>query len=216
MKDLPIAVIGAGGHARVVLQALRSAQASVVTLTDLHPQNFPAGLDGCPVITDEELLSRYSHNEILIACGVAAISPAVPDHVRRKVVQRFTALGYRITQVIHSHACVANIVRIDQGVQIHAGAVIQPGVTLGAHAIVNTGTTVDHDCQIGEFTHLAPGVTLSGNVTVMEGAHIGTGAKVIQGVTIGRFAMVAAGACVVSDVADDTVVMGVPARVVSR
>jgi sugar O-acyltransferase (sialic acid O-acetyltransferase NeuD family) len=214
--ELPVAIIGAGGHARVVLQALRTMNATVVALTDLHPERFPDGLDGCVVMSDDELLRRYSRNEISIAYGVASITAATHDHPRRKIVQRFSGYGYKSIQIIHSHACISYAVSMAAGVQIHAGAVIQPGVQLGEHAIVNTGVTVDHDCQIEAYTHLAPGVTLSGNVTVHEGAHIGTGASVIQGITIGRFAVVAAGACVVRDVADNTVVMGVPARTVGR
>ncbi|MCA9010688.1 MAG: acetyltransferase [Planctomycetaceae bacterium] len=212
MIEVPVAIIGAGGHARVVLQALRTMHVTVVALTDLHPENFPDGLDGCAVISDDELVRRYSCDEVMLACGVGSVTAATEDQLRRRIVRRFERQGYRSAQILHSNACIADTVSLAPGVQIHAGAVVQPGVTLEEHVIINTGATVDHDCRIGPFAHLAPGVTLSGNVTVHEGAHIGTGANVIQGITIGRFAIVAAGACVVRDVAANTVVMGVPAR----
>lgn len=216
MTATQVAIIGCGGHARVVLHALRSTNVSVLTLTDLTPENFPHGLDGCPVIRDEELLERYPCDRVSLAYGVGSISAVGDAHPRRRIVDRFRRHGYSAATVVHAAAYVADGVLLDQGAQIHAGAVIQPGVSVGACAIVNTRASVDHDCCIGPFVHIAPGATLSGNVTVKEGAHVGTGASVIQGVTIGRCATVAAGACVVRDVADHSLVMGVPARVVAR
>ena len=62
----------------------------------------------------------------------------------------------------------------------------------------------------------APGATLAGSVKVGTGSHIGCGATVIQSVSIGRNAIVGAGAVVTADVADNAVVVGVPARILQR
>ena len=181
-------------------------------LTEKEPQDFPEGLDGCVVCSDDKLLADFSGDQINLALGVGSVSPVGSDHLRRRIVARLIQSGYKFPPVTHSSAWVADTAVIGRGAQIHAGAVVQPGAVIGDFAIVNTGATVDHDCRVGQFAHLAPGVTVSGDVEVGEGSHIGTGASVIQGVQIGREVMVAAGAVVVSNLEDYSVVMGVPAR----
>lgn len=55
---------------------------------------------------------------------------------------------------------------------------------------------------------------LAAPVTVNDGCWIGAGALILPGVTIGEGAVVAAGSVVTTDVAEDTIVGGVPARVI--
>lgn len=56
--------------------------------------------------------------------------------------------------------------------------------------------------------------TVSKPIIVKKNAWIATGATVVPGVTIGENAVVAAGAVVTKDVLANTVVAGVPARVI--
>jgi len=51
---------------------------------------------------------------------------------------------------------------------------------------------------------------------VKKGASIGSSATILCGVTIGKNAIVGAGAVVTKDVPDNTVVAGVPAKVVKN
>ncbi len=212
MAGKPIAVIGAGGHGRVVMHALRSIGRQVVCLTDRLPKEFPDGVDGTLVTTDDRLLDRYRSDDVELAIGVGSVGPVGTGHVRRRIVERMATHGYTFPSVVHNSAWVADSAILGQGVQIHAGAVVQPGVIIEEFAIVNTGATVDHDCHLGAYVHAAPGATLSGDVVVAEGAHVGTGASVIQGIRVGAEAMVAAGAVVVRDVDAAERVAGVPAR----
>lgn len=53
-----------------------------------------------------------------------------------------------------------------------------------------------------------------GKVHIKKNAWIGAGATILPGVTVGENAVVAAGAVVSKDVPDNTVVAGVPARVI--
>ena len=210
--DKPVAVIGAGGHGRVVLHALCSAGRHVIHLTDLEPQRFPEGIDGVPVCSDDELLRKFQPDEIELALGVGSVGPIAEDHIRRKIVDRMQSSGYEFPVFVHQAAWVAESVTLQQGVQIHAGAIVQPGSNIGAFGIINTGATIDHDCSLAEFVHVAPGAVLSGDVTIGEGTHVGAGATVIQGIHIGTESLIAAGAVVVRNVEDHCRVIGVPAR----
>jgi acetyltransferase-like isoleucine patch superfamily enzyme len=93
-----------------------------------------------------------------------------------------------------------------------AGSVVGPNSTVGRFCIVNTCASIDHDNVLEDGVNLSPGVHFAGDVICREDAFIGTGASAIPGVRIGRRAVVGAGATVITDVPDDTTVVGTPAR----
>jgi acetyltransferase EpsM len=95
-----------------------------------------------------------------------------------------------------------------------AGAVINPGASIGANGIVNTCASVDHECVLGDAVHICPGARLAGNVTVGAGTMIGVGAAVRDRVKIGAGCVIGAGAAVVGDIPDRSLAVGVPARVI--
>lgn len=208
----PIIVLGGGGHAKVVIEALLRSGAQLLGVTDADPARHGSTLLGVPVLGDDAVVLTQRPEAVLLANGLG--STGLPQR-RREIFERFSALGYVFISVVHPSAVVSSEVTLGEGAQIMAGAVLQPGCRIGANSIVNTRAAVDHDCLIGAHVHLAPGVTLSGSVTVGELTHIGTGATVIQGIAIGPRAVVAAGAVVVANIAPATTVRGVPARVVT-
>lgn len=202
---MTVILLGCGGHAAVVADALRTMGTPVTAIVGPEPPT--GGLADLPYWGGEEVLQNWQGAPPSLANGIGGLRP---ENARRRVFERLQA--FRFPPVVHAAAIVAADVHLDAGCQIMAGAVIQPGTRLGANALVNTGACVDHDCVIGPHVHLAPGSVLSGGVTVGEGSHVGTGATVIQQVRIGVGCTVAAGAVVVCDVADGITVMGVPAR----
>jgi UDP-perosamine 4-acetyltransferase len=209
---LPVIVVGAGGHARVLVEALRCVGARIIGCSGqemTRPTTLPFDvgfLDGDDAILD------YSPGSVYLVNGIGTVDSTSR---RAALFQQFKAKGYRFTQVVHPSAVVASEVALGEGVQIMAGAIVQPSTSIGANSLINTRASVDHDCDIGPHVHVAPGAILSGGVRVGRGAHIGTGATVIQGVTIGEGSLVAAGATVIESVPDHVTVSGLPARIMS-
>lgn len=132
------------------------------------------------------------------------------NEIRKKLAIHLAGLEW--VNAIHPWSSIHSTARLGAGTVVCAGAVVQPGVTIGDHCIVNTGATVDHDCKVGDYAHLAPGVHLAGCVKINDGAFLGISACAIPGVRIGEWARVAAGSVVTKDILPFAVVAGVPAR----
>jgi UDP-perosamine 4-acetyltransferase len=206
----PIVGVGAGTHAKSLLEAIHSAaEYEAVALVDDRPDR--AGeLLGVPVVSDVGALERLRSDGVRHGfVGVGGIEDSGP---RQRVFERLREAGFELPPIIHSSAVVSSWARLGTGAQILALAALNADAEIGDGAIVNTGAIVEHDCRIGAHAHIAPGARLAGLVTVGSGAHVGIGAVVIEGVRIGAGALVAAGAVVLQDVEDGVRVAGVPAR----
>ena len=95
---------------------------------------------------------------------------------------------------------------------IMAGAVVNPGASVGKGCIVNTCSSVDHDCRVGDYVHIAVGAHLCGTVAVGEGTWIGAGSTVSNNVSVCGECMIGAGAVVVRDITEAGTYLGVPAK----
>lgn len=204
--ELPVIVIGGGGHAKVLVSTLLLCQRRVLGFVD--PNLALPPLLGISNLGNDSAVFNHPPDKVELVNGVGSVGCS---RNRQDVYDRFVERQYRFATVIHPSAVVAPEVEIQNGVQIFAGAVVQAGSRLGVNVIINTGARVDHDCIIESHAHVAPGATLCGAVHVGSGAHIGAGATVIQGVRIGAGSVVGAGTLVIRDVAQGVTVVGVPA-----
>ena len=78
--------------------------------------------------------------------------------------------------------------------------------------IINSGAIIEHDCTIGDFSHISPPTTLCGGVTVGALCHIGDGTSVKNGITIHDQIVVGCANAVVSDLCKTGTYVGVPAK----
>jgi UDP-perosamine 4-acetyltransferase len=205
-----VVLVGAGGHARSILEALAGGEIEVVACTDPQPRLHGTDLDGVPVVGGDERLPALLRDGVKGA--VIALGATGDNGPRARLYEEVAALGFAMPVVRSPSAIVARNAAVAAGSVLLTGAIVGPGTRLGRNVIVNTGAVVEHDCAIGDHAHVASGAVLGGAVSVGEGAHVGLGATVRQGIAIARKAVVGAGAVVVADVAEGAVVVGVPAR----
>jgi len=194
----PVVILGGGGHARVVIDALRRAGYTIAGVVDPKPDVEETLPEDIPWLGAD--LSKARPGDVLLAIGVGSIDVG-ENNPRPAVFAEAKTAGFEVLSFQHPSAIVAEDVELGEGTQVMAGAILQPGVHTGVNCIVNTGASLDHDCWIGDHVHIAPGVVLSGTVAVGDGCHLGTGAIVIQNIRIGAGAMIGAGAVVTKDVA---------------
>lgn len=209
--NTPCIILGSGGHARVLIDAVRLSKIwQIVAALDSNPARHGQLVDGVPIVGDNEQLAD------LFAAGVRhailGIGGTGDNTRRRAIAEHVVQLGFLLAGVTHPSAIVSATAQVDDSAQILAGAIIGPSATIGRGVLINTRAVIEHDSTIGDYAHISPGAVLSGGVHVGEMAHIGAGAAVRQGVNIGLRAIVGLGAAVVDDVPADITVVGVPAR----
>jgi serine O-acetyltransferase len=139
------------------------------------------------------------------------VSDAFCAQVLYRAKARLQALGVPILpRVAHRLAVALAQVCIDDSV------VVEPGVYIAHGQIV-----VDGSVDIGAGVVLFPWVTIGRRdgdprgPTIARGVRVGTGAQIVGPVMIGAEARIGANAVVVTDVAPDTTVVGAPARPVT-
>jgi sugar O-acyltransferase (sialic acid O-acetyltransferase NeuD family) len=135
---------------------------------------------------------------------------------RAAIFSQLIAHGLSPVTAIHSSAWVAETATIGRGCQILGMAAVSEHARLGDACIVNTNASVDHDCSLGTGVHIMPGATVAGEVTIGDFGSVGSNATVLPRVRIGNGAIVGAGAVVTRDVSDDQVVVGCPARQLTK
>ena len=207
-----VVIFGCGGFGREVLQIVRDLQA---TGLDWRCAGFlvdpgfatPLALKGLPVTSDLSHFGNAADLRVLVAIG----NPAS----RKRVVERLQRLGVTdFPTIVHPRAWIGENVQLGQGVVICAGALLTTDIKIDAFSHVNIGASIGHDAGLGAYCTLSPGVHLSGGVTVADEVELGSGAVLIPGVRLGARCVIGAGAVVVTDIAADSLAVGVPAKVI--
>ncbi len=200
-------VIGAGGHARPVLDAALEAGFVVRGVVDLSYHGQTEEILGCAVIGGIEMLEeRHEARAAAVAIG--------DNGQRREWFTRLAAEGWDLPSIVHPRAVVSRHAELGCGVFINAGAVINAGAAVGDNTIVNTGAVIDHESVVGAHSHVGPGAQLAGRVQVGQQTFVGIGATVIERIRIGDEVMIGAGAAFIRAVADGATVVGVPGRAI--
>lgn len=195
-----LSLLGAGGHAKVVCDAVFGD--AIIAMYD-----DDVALKG-------KFLLGYVVNVPIgdITAVRQPVHVAVGDNrARKRLGEAVMEAGKRLHTVIHRCAVVSAHALIADGVFIAARAVVAPDASIGRGAIINHGAVVDHDCEVEAWAHIAPNAVLGGDVRIGEGCLIGSGAVVLPGVSVGEWAVVGAGAVVTKPVPARATTVGVPA-----
>jgi sugar O-acyltransferase (sialic acid O-acetyltransferase NeuD family) len=205
LETMRVAVAGAGGHAKVVADALLAVgEDEFVGFLDDDRSLWDSRLLGYPVRGPIAAWSTGVVDRIVVAVG--------DNGQRKRLFEQLVDSGATLMSVVHPRAVIGTDVRLGRGVVVLAGAIVNSGSSIGDDVILNTACSVDHDNDIGAHVHVAPGVHTAGNVRIGDGAFVGIGASVLPDVAIGEWAVVGAGAVVTHDVRGGATVVGVPAR----
>lgn len=197
-----VLLVGAGGHAKVVIEALLSGG------------SVPFVCDQNKALLGELILGQFT---------IQALDqwPSLPcnfhicignSDVREALSATAVAHGKMPYSIVHPAAVVSSFASVGAGSFVAANATVAAEAVIGEHCIINHAAVVDHDSHVGSFSHIAPNATLCGGVSLGQGCTVGAGATILPGVSIGDRVVVGAGSVVSADIEGHQVVCGVPAR----
>ena len=202
-----LAIVGASGHGKVVADIAEQLGFIVKFYDDAYPNK--AYIEHWPIHgTCADLIALNNKNTTLSNDAVVAIGN---NEIRQQKIQLLKQNRFNLITLIHPTAVISQYATIAQGSVVFAGAIINAFANIGVGCIVNTSAIIEHDCIIGDFTHICPNVALAGGVTVGSRSWVGIGSQVKQLITIGDNCLIGAGSTVVKNIPDNVTAFGSPA-----
>ena len=195
-----IILIGGSGHAKVIIDCIRSAGADVFGVLD-DSILAETRVHGVPVLGKTDEYDKYCDHPFLMAIG--------NNKIRRALAEK---MNVKWATVVHPRAVVSDSANLGEGTVVMPNAVINADAIVGRHCIINTGAVVEHDNLLGDYVHISPNAVLGGTVTVGDGTHIGLGACVRNNMNICGDCTIGVGAAIVKNIAEPGIYVGVPAR----
>jgi sugar O-acyltransferase (sialic acid O-acetyltransferase NeuD family) len=196
-------LIGAGGHALVVADALRECGTNSIE----HFVDSPNHSKLTPTVVPRsmaELANRIT-GSVHIAIG--------ENDIRSRFCSWIDESHHELVSVIHPRAVVSRSAKIGLGTFIAAGAVVGPNVHLGKCVVINSSAVVEHDSVVGDFGFLGPGAIVGGSTVLGEGCFLGMNASVQQGTQLGTQTVVGANSFVRNNTPARSFVAGIPAKI---
>lgn len=198
-----IFIIGAGGHASVLLDTLKKLKIEVTGyISPKKPLNNSLFSGLLHLLSDDDI-DTFNKDEVLLVNGIGALPQ---KSLREDIFIGYKDKGFRFLTVVDPSAIVSSDVRFDEGAQVLPGAIINAGVTIGLNTIINSGAIIEHDCSIGPNNHIAPGAVLCGGVSTQNNVFIGAGAVIIQTLVLNKGTLIASGAVVNKNTAENMTV----------
>ena len=216
MTARPLLVVGAGGFAREAAETARAIHSvdgsvSLLGFLDDDPTLHGTTVGGIPVLGPVEAVADHPDAVVVVAVGR-------PDAytVRRGIVARLALPADRYATLVHPASSVGSSCSVGAGTVVLAQVVMTADVMVGHHVVVMPQVVLPHDARVDDYATLASGVRLGGGVHVCTGAYVGSGACVREGRRIGAWSLVGMGSTVLTDVPDERMWFGSPARDIRR
>ncbi|HSV27417.1 MAG TPA: acetyltransferase [Sedimentisphaerales bacterium] len=202
----PCILLGAGGHAKVVLAVAHAQGLSILGVCDpkLAGQRI-THWRGLAVLGKDDVIYSWRPDQCRLLNG---IGPNIQSSTRSQLYNNFRREGFSFPVLKHPHAWVDETACLGEGTQVMAGAVIQSDTSILENTVINTSASIDHDCRVGSNVHIAPGAIICGGVTIGDFAYIGSGAIIIQNIHVGSNAIIGAGTTIVRNVIAESKVIG--------
>ncbi|MCK6604153.1 MAG: acetyltransferase [Ignavibacteriaceae bacterium] len=209
MKNKRLVIIGAGGHAKVLISVIQEDKLfDIVGFTEL---NESEEVFGVPYLgSDDQLGSMMEESDChMAALGLGYIK--INNH-RNNLYNYAKKIGYTFPPIISKKSNISDYAIIGNATAIFPGVVVNPDAVIGTGCILNTNSTVEHDVNIGDFVHISPSATVCGGVKIGENTIIGAGAVIIQSVSISANTFIGAGSVVLRSLTEPGIYVGVPAK----
>ena len=217
MKDNIIGIYGASGFGKEVYPLVREyindkgLNADVCFIDDNDTLETLSNINVVSYQNFKE--SNYAAKKIIVAIANSKIREILVKKLIEDTIEQI--------DISSKNNILMDDIEYGNGLLLCPFVTLTSGIKIGKSFHANIYSYVAHDCVIGDYVTFAPRVMCNGNVHIEDHAYIGTGAILKQGsnekpLIIGRGAIVGMGAVVTKDVAPNTIVVGNPARLLSK
>lgn len=190
MKKEDILIVGYGGHAKSVADCIeRTNMFHIAGYTDIELRTSKYKYLGTDDVL-EECFERGIRNAVV---GVGYMGKG---QFREKIYARLKEIGFFLPLISDPSSVISDTAKIGEGAFIGKGAVVNAEAVVGKMTIINTMALVEHECIIGDYSHIAVAAVLCGQVEIGEACLIGANATIIQGRQIESHKIVPAGSTV--------------------
>jgi sugar O-acyltransferase (sialic acid O-acetyltransferase NeuD family) len=207
-----IVVFGAGLHANCCIDIIeKQNECNIIGLID-SKNEIGSIVHGYKVIGRQENLI-----ELKKLFNIEGGFIAMGDNYDRKFVRDCIISlipEFYFINAIHPSVCIGRNVKFGVGIVIMAGVIINPSAIIDDFCILNTGAQLEHNCYMGEFSHLSAGSITGGKVNIGKFSTITLGVTVFDRVNIGENTVVGSGSLVVKDLPDNVLAYGNPAKII--
>lgn len=207
-----IILIGAGPHAEVVIDIIEEeGKFEIVGIID-SIRDIGAQFNNYKIIGRQEKIIEICH-DLKTTSGIVCIGD---NWSRMKVVNYIYSKisSFNFVTTIHPKAIISKNAQIGIGNVIMPGVIINTKAVVGDFCIINTNSSLEHYCSMANFSSLSAGVTTGGFVNIGMYTALTLGVTVFDRVTIGCNTVVGSGSLVTTDLPDNVLAYGVPAKVI--
>ncbi|MBB3315499.1 sugar O-acyltransferase (sialic acid O-acetyltransferase NeuD family) [Rhizobium sp. BK181] len=124
---------------------------------------------------------------------------------RESMFQRLKGMGYQIETYLHPDAKIYTAVPLGEGSIVLPGALVEPGVTVGANTMIWGNVTLAHHSSIGENCWIAASAVISGKADIGRNTFVGVNATITNGLSIGEYCVIGGGALITKNTKPSTV-----------
>jgi sugar O-acyltransferase (sialic acid O-acetyltransferase NeuD family) len=197
-----VAIIGAGGHTRSLINLIEYNGISIIGIfDDSYKVTSKEFIDGYPL--KGKIDDCLSNVDIILSVG---------DNDKRG------ALFYKLfpsvlkDNLFHPKSMVEKGVTFGVSNQIFSYAYINSATEIGDNNIINTGAIIEHEVKIGSNNHISVHATICGRASMGSNCFIGAGAVVIDKITIGDNVIIGTNSVVIENIFEAGVYVGNPVR----
>lgn len=198
VSDKKLVLVGGGGHSKSVLDSVRRMnEYSEIVITDPAIKQGTL-ICGCQVIGTDDILPLIRLQGFLYAfISVGSIDDV---SLRKQLARHLDELGFIFPVIKDPSSNISETAILEEGAFIGKNAILNAGVKIGKHCIINSGAIVEHECLVGDYTHISVGAIMCGGSKVGSDSFIGAGSTIMQGVSVGDESIIGANSLVLSDV----------------
>ena len=198
---MKIAIIGTGGHSRVVSEIIKKKYKFIIHYFDDKIFQSQISIQGN---TDLLLKNIKDYKYIFIAIG---------DNSNRKYFfTKFIKYENKMIPLVDESASLQNGVKLNYGTIVFPKVCINANTIIGKGCIINTNSVIEHDCQIGDFTHISPSSTVLGSVKIGSCSLVGANATILNNIEVEKNVIIGASTIVLKNILKNKKVVGNPPR----